>query len=445
MRIMIVGAGRVGYFLSEKLSGEGQEVVLIDRDPDKLRRIERDLNIMTVQGSGASARILEEAGIDKTDLFIAVTDSDEVNLVACIISQEYEVETRIARVRNEDFYSEGTAHSNRSLGIDLLISPDLAMTDEIIKLCTRSDAFETADFAGGQVMLLGYVLLKGNPCLGKALVDIAMKGVVVSIVRGDQTIIPRGDDVLKEGDKMYLVVRKEDVASVEAVFQFASSMPHLVFIVGGSDIGRMTAHRLEKLGVEVRLIDKDMATCKRLTEQLEHTVLLNCDGLEAHDLIEEEISKADIVVAVTGSDTTNILASLLAKHHGASKCITKISRPDFIPMLGNLGIDMALSPRLVAANMILRYVRSSGSIVSAASLLGSDAEVVEMRVPPTKRFESVPLSQLAFPRGAIVGAVVRSDGAIIPTGDTILEMDDRLIIFLTGKARGELESFFQVG
>ncbi len=445
MRIMIVGAGRVGYFLSEKLSGEGQEVVLIDRDPDKLRRIERDLNIMTVQGSGASARILEEAGIDKTDLFIAVTDSDEVNLVACIISQEYEVETRIARVRNEDFYSEGTAHSNRSLGIDLLISPDLAMTDEIIKLCTRSDAFETADFAGGQVMLLGYVLLKGNPCLGKALVDIAMKGVVVSIVRGDQTIIPRGDDVLKEGDKMYLVVRKEDVASVEAVFQFASSMPHLVFIVGGSDIGRMTAHRLEKLGVEVRLIDKDMATCKRLTEQLEHTVLLNCDGLEAHDLIEEEISKADIVVAVTGSDTTNILASLLAKHHGASKCITKISRPDFIPMLGDLGIDMALSPRLVAANMILRYVRSSGSIVSAASLLGSDAEVVEMRVPPRKRFDGVPLSQLAFPRGAIVGAVVRSDGAIIPTGNTILEMDDRLIIFLTGEAREELESFFQVG
>ena len=445
MRIMIVGAGRVGYFLSEKLSGEGQEVVLVDRDDDKLRRIERDLNIMTVQGSGASARILEEAGIDKTDLFIAVTDSDEVNLVACIISQEYEVETRIARVRNEDFYSEGAAHSNLSLGIDLLISPDLAMTDEIIKLCTRSDAFETADFAGGQVMLLGYVLHKGNPCLGKALVDLDMKGVVVSIVRDEETIIPRGDDVLKEDDKMYLVVRKEDVASVEEVFHFASSMPHLVFIVGGSDIGRMAARCLEELGVEVRLMDKDMATCKRLTEQLEHTVLLNCDGLEAHDLIEEEIERADIIIAVTGSDTTNILASLLAKHHGASKCITKISRPDFIPMLGALGIDKALSPRLVAANMILRYVRGSGSIVSAASLLGSDAEVVEMRVPPSERFEGVPLSELAFPKGAIVGAVVRSDGAIIPTGNTILDMDDRLIIFLTGEAREELESFFQVG
>lgn len=444
MRIMIVGAGRVGYFLSEKLSGEGQEVVLVDRDPVKLRRIERDLNIMTVEGSGVSARILEEAGIERTDLFIAVTDSDEVNLVASIISQGYEVETRIARVRNEDFYPDDAAHSSRSLGIDLLISPDLAMTDEIIKLCTRSSAFETADFAGGQVMLLGYVLPEGNPALGKPLVDIRMNCVVVAIVRGDKTIIPRGDDILEAGDKMYIVVLKDDVAGVEQLFDFSSSLPNQVFIVGGSDIGRMTASRLEKLGIEVRLIEKDMATCKRLTEQLESTVLLNCDGLEAHDLIEEEIDKADIVVAVTGSDTTNILSSLLAKHHGASKCITKISRPDFIPMLGNLGIDMALSPRLVAANMILRYVRGSGSIVSAASLLGSDAEVVEMRVPPSDRFDGVALRELAFPRGTIVGAVVRSDGAIIPTGNTILDMDDRLIIFLTSEAREALETFFRV-
>lgn len=445
MRIMIVGAGRVGYFLSEKLSGEGQEVVLVDRDPAKLRRIERDLNIMTVHGSGASARILEEAGIGRTDLFIAVTDSDEVNLVACIISQAYEVETRIARVRNEDFYTQGSANSNLSLGIDLLISPDLAMTDEIIRLCSRSDAFETADFAGGQVMLLGYVLQEGNPCLGKALIDMEMKGIVVAIVREEKTIIPRGDVVLQVGDKIYIVVRNEDVAEVEAVFHFTSSLPKLVFIIGGSEIGCMAARRLEEMGVEVRILEKDLATCKRLTEQLDKTVVLNCDGLEAHDLVEEEIEDADIVLAVTGSDTTNILSSLLAKHHGARKCITKISRPDFIPMLGKLGIDMALSPRLVAANMILRYVRGSGSIVSAAALLGSEAEVIEMRVPPSDRFNGIPLSKLGFPRGAIIGAVVRSDGVRIAKGHTTLEMDDRLIVFLTGDARAAVESFFKVG
>jgi len=441
---MIVGAGRVGHFLSEKLSGEGQEVVLVDRNVEKLRRIERDLNILTVHGSGASARILEEAGIGRTDLFIAVTDSDEVNLVACIISKQYDVGTRIARVRNEDFYTNGSAHSNLAMGIDLLISPDLAMTDEIIKLCTRTDAFETAEFAGGNVVLLGYVLQKENSCLGKSLIDLRIKGVMVAIVRDEKTIIPRGEDVLRTGDKIYLVVRKEDVLEVEEVFEFHSNPPKLVFIVGGSLIACMAARRLEKMGIEVRLIEKDMVTCRRLTEELDETVVLHCDGLEAHDLLEEGIDQADLVVALTGSDTTNILASLLAKHHGAGKCITKISRPDFIPMLGALGIDMALSPRLVAANMILRFVRGSGSIVSAASLLGSEAEVVEIRVPPSDRFNGVPLYEMRFPRGAIVGAIVRGESVMIPTGNTVLDMDDRLIIFFVGEARQELEKFFTV-
>jgi trk system potassium uptake protein TrkA len=444
MRIMIVGAGRVGHFLSEKLSAEGKEVVLVDRDAAKLRRIERDLNIMTVQGSGASAKVLEEAGIDHTDLFIAVTDSDEVNLISCIISQQYEVETRIARVRNPDFYTAGAAHSHRALGIDLLISPDQAITEEIIKLCSRHDAFETAEFAGGQVVLLGYLLQKGNPALGRTLVDLRLKAVVVAMVRAGVTIIPRGEDVLKAGDKIYLVVRKDDIPEVEASFRFSSSLPELVFIVGGGAIGGMAARRLEDLGVDVRLLEEDSVVCKKLTEELEETVVLNCDGLEAANLVEEGIDRADVVVAVTGSDTTNILASLLAKHHGASRCITKISRPDFLPMLGKLGIDMALSPQLVAANMILRFVRGRGAMVSAASLLGSEAEVAEIRVPPSPKFQGVALSDLRFPRGAIVGAVVSSGGVKIARGDTVLDMDDRLIIFLTADAREALEDFFEV-
>ncbi|MBU0675043.1 MAG: Trk system potassium transporter TrkA [Proteobacteria bacterium] len=443
MRIMIVGAGRVGHFLSEKLSGEGKEVVLVDRDEAKLRRIERDLNIMTVQGSGASAKVLEEAGIDQTDLFIAVTDSDEVNLVACILSQQYSVETRIARVRNSDFYSSGAAHSNRALGIDLLISPDQAITEEIKKLCTRHDAFETAEFAGGQVVLLGYSLHEGNPALGRTLIDLRLKGVVVAIVRAGVTIIPRGNDVLNAEDKVYLVVRKEDIPQVEAAFDFSSSLPKLVFIVGGGAIGRMTARSLEDMGVAVRLLEEDPVVCKGLIEELDETVVLNCDGLEASNLVDEGIDRADVVVAVTGSDTTNILASLLAKHHGAARCITKISRPDFLPMLSKLGIDMALSPQLVAANMILRFVRGRGALVSTASLLGSDAEVAEIRVPPSPKFKGVPLSKLRFPRGTIVGAVVGSEGVVIARGDTVLDMDDRLIIFLTANAREALEDYFE--
>lgn len=444
MRIMILGAGRVGQFLSEKLSGEGKEVVLVDRDVAKLRRIERKLNIMTVHGSGASAKILEEAGIARTDMFIAVTDSDEVNLVSCIISQQYEVETRIARVRSEDFYTDAALQSNRALGIDLLISPDQAITDEIIKLCTRHDAFETAEFAGGQVVLLGYLLQKGNPALGRTLIDLRLKATVVAIIRGGNTIIPRGDDVLVAGDKIYLVARKDDIGEVETAFEFSSSPPKLVFIVGGGTIGRMTARRLEAMEVAVRLIEEDPRVCKRLTEELDETVVLNCDGLEAANFVDEGIDRADVVLTVTGSDTTNILAGLLAKHHGAARCITKISRPDFLPMLGKLGVDIALSPQLVAANMILRFVRGSGALVATASLLGSNAEVAEMRVPPSPRFNGAPLKKLRFPAGTIVGAVVRGEQVIIAQGDTTLDMDDRVIIFLTADAREALEDFFEV-
>lgn len=441
---MIVGAGQVGCFLCEKLSIEGQEVVLIDRDESKLRRIEQELNIMTVHGSGASAKVLEEAGIDKTDLFIAVTDSDEVNLVACIMSKQFEVKTRIARVRNEDFYHQGKALTKKTLGIDLLISPDLAMAEEIFQLSTRSSAFEVAEFADGQVVLAGYVLHEGNKTVGRSLQDMHdFPGVMVSIVRGDNTIIPRGNDVIQAEDKVYLVARKEDSRAVESFLNIASRQVRRVFIIGGGTIGYLVARRMEQNRMGVRVVEKDLERCKFLTQHLENSVVLNCDGLDSHALMDEGIDRADLVVAVTNTDTKNILTSLMAKHYGAKKCITHLKKADFIPMLDELGIDMALSPRLVAANMILQFVRAGGTTVSVATLMGSNAEVVELKVPDKKRFKDVPLKSLHFPKGAIVGAIVREEKVIIPKGDTILKVNDNLVIFFSRDALPAVEEFFE--
>ncbi len=448
MRIMIVGAGMVGYHLSEKLSVEGQEVVLIDQNEAKLRRIERELNILSVRGSGASARVLEEAGIDKTDLFIAVTDSDEVNLIACIISKGYNVKTRIARVRNEDFYAQGTSHAEKSLGIDLLISPDLAMAEEIMHLINVSAAFEVAEFARGQVELLGYLTQAGHPCVGSTLQDLReLQGlydfVIVAITRGEETIIPRGQHKIEAGDKIYLVMRKSDVPAVERLlFNTASQLPKNVFIVGGGIIGQLVARQLEQKRIEVRLVEQDTKRCEYLSEHLEETVVLNCDGLEAQDLLDEGIDQADLVISVTNSDTTNILSSLLAKHHGAKRCITHINSPGFIPMLGKLGIDVPLSPRQVAANMILRFVRGGGRIVNVATLMGSNAEVIEIKVPRRDHFVDLPLRLLDFPRGSIVGAIVRHSQVIIPSGETKLQPGDNLVVFFTQKALSALESLF---
>lgn len=452
MRIMIVGAGEVGRYLCEKLSVEGQEVVLVDQDEAKLRRLERDLNILSVHGSGASMRVLEEGGIARTDLLIAVTDSDEVNLISCILSKQYDVQSRIARVRNEDFYSAtGLGGPEEALDIDLLISPDLAMAEEILRLSALSDAFDVAEFADGQVELLGYEVYKGNPTVGKTLQQIqAMQSqnyfVIAAIIRGAHTIIPRGNDIIEAGDKIYLVARKKDIMAVEAVFHFTSHMPKDVFIIGGGIIGYTVAKALEKKKINIRLVEQDPAVCDRLTALLDHTVVLNFDGLEAHDLLEEGIDQAGLVIAVTNSDTTNILASLLAKHHGAQKCITKITKPDFIPMLGKLGIDVGLSPRLVAADMILRFVRGGGKILSVATLLGADAEVMEILVTEDREeLTGTPLMSLDFPREAVLGAVVRKKKVIIPSGQTTLKLGDILVIFFAKNAMAQVETYFLGG
>jgi trk system potassium uptake protein TrkA len=445
MRIMIIGAGQVGRHLSRKFSAEGQDVVLIDRDETRLRRLERELNILAVHGSGASVKVLEDAGIDNTDLFIAVTDSDEVNLVACLLSKKYNVKKRVARVRNEDYLSTDAPLNEKALGIDMLISPDRAMTDEIMQLITVSEAFDTAEFADGQVVLVGYVIHENNPCAGLMLQKLKqLKGsyryVVAAIIRNDMTIIPGGLDRIEVGDKIYLMVRKQDIA--EEMFNLASKTPELVFIIGGGTIGFYVAQRLESLGINVRLVEEDADHCEYLTENLGNTLVLNFDGLEADVLMEEGIEKADLIIAVTDSDAINILASLLAKHHGAKKCITKINRHDFIPLLGKLGIDVALSPREVAADMILRYVRR-GFILSVTTILGSDAEVVELKVPNRPKFKDAPLKSLDFPKGAIVGAIARDSQVFIPSGETTLQPDDNLIVFFTKDAIQHVEAFFE--
>ncbi|HFQ81655.1 MAG TPA: Trk system potassium transporter TrkA, partial [Desulfobacterales bacterium] len=250
--------------------------------------------------------------------------------------------------------------------------------------------------------------------------------------------------IIQAEDRIYMVARKSDMSSTSGLVHLMSREPKEVFIIGGGAIGFMVARQMEQKKVNVRLIEQDAGRCDFLAENLNNTTVLNIDGLDAHSLLDEGLDQADLVIAVTDSDETNLLASLLAKHHGAGKCITRISRPDFVPLLAKLGIDVALSPRQVAANMILRFVRTGGTIVSAASLLGSDAEVVELKVPNTDKFRRATLQSLNFPKGAVLGAVVRNkkQRVIIPIGTTRLRPGDNLVIFALREAVQEVADFF---
>jgi trk system potassium uptake protein len=438
MRILVIGAGEVGRHICQQLSMEDHEVILIDRNADRLKRAARDLNILGIEGNGASARILEEACISKADLFIAVTDIDEVNLIACIMAKEYGILRRVARVRNEEYFSGASPLNEHRLGIDLLINPDQVMAQEILRISEVSEAFEVADFAHGEVVLVGYEIKGGNPVCGITLADLKdLRGlydfVIVAIVREGKTIVPRGNDIIRDEDRIYLSVRRRDMAAVEDLFNLRSMAPKKVFIIGGGRVGVRVAKVLEQQKVDVALVETDAIRCEYLAEHLSSTVVLNFDGLDAHDLLSEGIDTADLVVAVTDEDTTNILSSLLAKYHGAKKCIIRISRPDFIPFLGKLGIDVALSSRLVSANMILRFVRR-GAVLSVASLIGSDAEVVELVVSDRWAYVDKPLRSIGFPMDTNLGAVVSKGQVIIPSGDTVLKAGDRLIIFSMKKA-----------
>lgn len=445
MHIVVIGAGEVGHHICQQLSGEDHEVVLIDRNADRLKRAERDLNILVIEGNGASAQILEQAHITKADLFIAVTDIDEVNLIACIMAKECGALRRVARVRNAEYFSGASPLNEHRLGIDLLINPDQVMAQEVLRISEVSEAFEIVDFAHGEVVLVGYRIKEGNPVCGITLADLKdLRGlydfVIVAIVRDSKTIVPRGADLIQAEDRIYVVVRRKDMAAVENLFNLWSMVPKKVFIIGGGRVGFRIAEALEQRKMDVALVETDTIRCEHLAEQLSNAVVLNFDGLDAHDLLSEGIDTADLVVAVTDGDTTNILSSLLAKYHGAKKCITRISRPDFIPFLGKLGIDVALSPRLVAANMILRFVRR-GAILSVASLLGSEAEVVELVVSERWAYVNKPLRSTEFPADTNLGAVVRQGKVIIPSGDTVLKARDRLIIFSMKKAIPMIEQF----
>jgi trk system potassium uptake protein TrkA len=237
------------------------------------------------------------------------------------------------------------------------------------------------------------------------------------------------------------MMRKGDMSRVERLFKFASRLPNKVFIIGGGDTGYLLARQLEELGIEIKLVEENRDRCDFLSDNLAQTIVLNFDGLDAHNLLEEGIDLSDLVIAVTESDTTNILSSLLAKHHGTKRCITRIARHDFIPMLGKLGIDVALSPLQVAADMILRYVRS-GSVISITTILDSDAEVMEVTVPDSKSIAGKALKECNWPRDSIVGAVVRDTSAFIPSGDTIILPGDNLVIFFSRQAAKTVEKFF---
>jgi trk/ktr system potassium uptake protein len=447
LKIIIIGAGEVGYHISQKLSEENQDVILIDKDPEKTRRITENLDVQAILGSGTSPETLRASGIKEADMLVAATDSDEVNLFACLLAKNLNPYIlKVARVRSPEYLKEKELFSQDFLGVDRIINPVSAMVEQIRSLMMAPGASDVVDFEEGRVKLIGITVKADSPFVDRPLSSFrGMEGKVLvgAIVRGDQVTIPRGADTIRANDLVYLVAKGDDVPYEFGFFREEEHKGGRVIIVGGGVTGSALAEALEQTKTNVKVIEKDPQKCTALSEKLKKTIVLHGDGTDKELLQEENIGGVDFMVAVTGDEENNVLMSLLAKGLGARKTITRINKLSYIPLVSAIGIDTVVSTRLSAVRAILRYIRK-GRIISAVPLKGEHAEAIEAEALDTSDIVNIPLSQVKFPKGALVGAIVRGKEIIIPRGDSIIRPKDRLIILALQKVVPKLEKLLTV-
>jgi trk system potassium uptake protein TrkA len=447
VRIIIVGAGEVGFHIAQKLSEENQDVFLIDKDPEKIRRITENLDVQAILGSGTSPNTLRDSGIEDAEMLVAATDSDEVNLIACLLARHLNPYiVKLARVRNPEYLKEKDLFGQDLLSVDQIINPESVMVETIRNLMMVPGASDVIDFVGGRVKLIGVTIRPDSPFVGRQLLSFkGMEGklLVGAIVRGEQVIIPHGEDTLEPNDMAYVVVRSDELPAVFRKLGIKDEELRRVIIVGAGETGTALATFFDKTKINVKIIEKDKQRCTSLAQMLERVIVINGDGSDKTLLQEENISDCDFMVAVTGDEDSNVLMSILAKGLGAKKTITRISKLSYIPLVSALGIDTVVSPRLSAIRAILQHIRK-GKIISVAPLKGEHAEAIEAEALESSDLVNLPLSKVKFPKGSLVGAIVRNDEIIIPLGDSVIKPKDRLIIFTLRKEVPKLEKLLTV-
>jgi trk system potassium uptake protein TrkA len=449
LKIIIVGAGEVGYNIASRLSLENKDVIVIDKNPDALRRISENLDVQSVQGHGSSPAILEQAGVKEADILLAVTNSDEANLVASLFASILSPTTiRLARIRSEEYLSYQEALSQAPYSIDVVINPEDEAVKTIERLLQVPGAVDVGEFAEGRVKLIGIRIEADCPIAGTKLVDLEKKTnnkniLVAAIVRDEEVIIPSGDDQILEGDLTYFVSEEKELHKALKIFGKHAEPFKRMLVVGGGNLGLKLAKALERLSIHTKLIEKDPDRCSQLAEELDKVVVLQGDGSDQGLLREENIQDMDVVATLTGDEETNILASLLAKQMGARKIITRISKFSYFPLVSAIGLDHIVSSRLAAINTILQHVRR-GRVLSAMALKGEAAEALEAVALETSDIVGKPLREIRFPKGALVVAIIREDEVIIPTGDSSILPQDRIIIFATRQSVPQVEKALMV-
>jgi len=445
MRIVIAGAGEVGTHLAKMLSNENHEIVLIDPEEVRLKPIDSSLDILTHEGSATSVSLLRDTLVKKTDLFIAVTHSEDTNIISAIMAKRFGAGKTIARIDNLDFLESSNLDFFKSIGIDSLIYPELIAAREVLGLLHETGASDFMEFCGGKLAMYVQKLGENAPIINKSLQEIAAtnrtdKYRAVAVKREGKTIIPRGNEHFQLGDTVYVISTLEGIDEMMKTSGKKNFEARNIMILGGSRIGKHIALHMQK-SCEVKLVDINTKKCENLSEILDNTLIINGDGRNVELLEQEGISKMDAFVAVTGNSETNILSCLLAKKFGVKKTFAEVENIEYINLAETTGIDTIINKKISAASRIFRHTVSP-IITQVKYMAGTDAEVLELNVPENSRITKGTLRSIDFPKEAIVGGGLRDGVPFIATGDTIIHANDKVVVFTLPTAYEKLNKFF---
>jgi trk system potassium uptake protein len=442
VRTVIIGAGEVGSNTAQMLSNEGHDVVLIEQDGKLVERASENLDALVIQGNGASPKLLKEAGIQHSELLIAASSSDEVNIIACLAAKAQRVQRTVARIHNEDYYDPREPFAREMLGIDFVIHTEQMAAEEIKRALLVPGAINVDTFADGSIEVAEVILDEGSPAIGRDLKDVRLPegSLVVGLLRRGEALVPRGDTMLERRDHVLLISGRRRISEVVGAVASDTAPVREVTVYGGGRIGLRLALALEEVGISVRVIERDEERARYVASRLKRGFVLHDEGISRDFLLQERVDRTDAFVAVTGDDRANLLAAMYARQLGARTTIAGVSSGEFTPLAEALGVDLTISPRVLAAEAILRFVRK-GDIVNVA-LLQSGAEMIELRVPEGCRVAGRPLAEVGFPEGVIVGALLRGNDVIIPTGRDVLNAGDDAVVFTVEDAVDEVERLF---
>jgi trk/ktr system potassium uptake protein len=453
MKIFICGAGQVGFNIARHLTKEGNDVVVIDTSPDLIRRINDNLDAQGVVGHASRPDVLERAGIADADMIIAVTHTDEVNMVACQVAHSlFEVPIKIARVRQQSYLDPAWSNlfSREHLPIDVIISPEVEVARAIVRRLKVPGSFETIPLADDKVRLLGVRCDMHCPLINTPIKQLTqlfpeLNIVIVGLLRNDQPVRLSGEDELRIGDDVYFVVETAQVTRAMAAFGYEEPEARRILICGGGNIALLLAQEIEaaEAGISIKIIEADAERAATVASMLSGTIVLHGDVLDPEILEEANVASTDTVVAVTDDDETNILASLLAKRHGAHRAITLLNKSTYEPLTTMLGIDVVVSPRNITASTILQHVRR-GRIHAVHTIREGFGELIEAEALETSSLVGAPLRDINLPAGVMIGAIVRDGQVISPRGNTVVQNKDRVVLFATADVVRKVEKLFSV-